>query len=485
MTTGDPINSDEPHAPGPVGSTGDDGQTSVVPRQYLFPFILVTSLFALWGFANDVTNPMVRSFEDVFRLTAKQSSLVQQAFYYGYAIMAIPAALLIRKTSFKSGIVIGLLLYTAGALLFWPASQMMQFYMFLISFLVITFGLSFLETAANPYILSMGPQATATRRLNLAQAFNPMGSLMGMFVAGNLVLPFLWANQFRDEQLAAHPEYKTMLPSESNERIQAAIDGFIEANPSDYQQNLAHDLGVIRMPYLIIGLVVAAVLITFLVSKMPDTGHSEEPIHLKEILRSLMTFRYLGGVLAQAAYVGAQIACWTYIIHYGITQLGWTAQQSQNANICAMVTFLCFRWIWTYVLSYVSSGLLLGLLAIGGALACTGAAFIQGTPGIVSLIATSACMSAMFPTIYGIALNEMSVENAKLASAGLIISIAGGGLVPRLQSDVIDSTGLNVAGLTDPVRVSFLVPAACFLIVIVYGFAIHFLESSEKKRAAA
>lgn len=460
-------------------STTADSETAlggIVPRKYLFPFFLVTSLFALWGFANDVTNPMVRSFEDVFRLSAKQSSLVQQAFYYGYAIMAIPAALVIRRFSFKTGIVIGLMLFGCGALLFWPASQMMKFEVFLISFLVITFGLSFLETSANPYILSMGPQETATQRLNLAQAFNPMGSLTGMFVAGSLVLPFLWTNEFRAEQLESNPEYKTMLPSEANANVQSAIDSFIDNNPEEYQKNLGHDLSIIRMPYLIIGLVVLSVLALFLVSNLPDTGRTEQAVHMSQLVGNLMTFRYLGGVLAQALYVGAQIACWTYIIHYGITQLGWTAAASQRANIGAMVCFLVSRWVWTAALRFVSPGLLLGVLAICGAITCAGSAFLEGVPGIVSLAATSCFMSAMFPTIYGIALKNMPVEDAKLASAGLIISIAGGGFIPMLQSAVIDKTGLQFMGLTDSVRISFLVPASCFLFVIVYGFVIHFSE---------
>lgn len=463
-------------------STDQTDTSSVVPRRFLVPFAMVTSLFALWGFANDVTNPMVRSFEDVFRLSATQSSLVQQAFYYGYAIMAIPAALVIRKTSFKTGIVVGLSLYAGGALLFWPASQIMQFNLFLLSFLIITFGLSFLETAANPYILSMGSQESATRRLNLAQAFNPMGSLAGMFVAGNLVLPFLWTNEFRGEQVEAHPEYKTMLPAEVEDRVQDSIDEYIDANPDAHKEHLSHDLGIIRLPYLVIGTVVAALLVAFIVSKMPDTGYTDAPLDLGSIFQSLLSFRYIGGVIAQAAYVGAQIACWTYIIHYGITQLGWTAQQSQNANICAMVIFLCFRWVWTYVLQFVNSGMLLGILAVGGLLFCCGAAWIQGVAGIVSLIATSSCMSAMFPTIYGIALKDLSVDKAKLASAGLIVSIAGGGLVPKIQSMVIDRPNISIAGIVDPVRASFLVPACCFIIVIVYGFGIYLQETKRPTR---
>ncbi len=193
-------------------ATDSSPSDCVVPRKYLYPFALVTSLFALWGFANDITNPLVKAFKDIFLISNAQSSLVQTAFYGGYATMAIPAALVIRKLSFKSGIVIGLLLYSIGALLFIPASLSMQFNLFLIALYILTFGLAFLETSANPYILSMGPEQTATRRLNLAQAFNPMGSLIAMTVASQLILPSLQISDFRKEQMAAHSEYATMLP---------------------------------------------------------------------------------------------------------------------------------------------------------------------------------------------------------------------------------------------------------------------------------
>ncbi|MCA9241232.1 MAG: L-fucose:H+ symporter permease, partial [Planctomycetales bacterium] len=288
-----------------------DGAPQLVPDKYFFAFVLVTSLFALWGFANNLTDPMVKAFQEVFRLETWQGSLVQFAFYGGYATMAIPAALVIRKASFKVGIICGLGLYATGALLFIPASIAMQFWLFLISLYILTFGLAFLETAANPYILSMGAPETATRRLNLAQAFNPVGSILGATVAAQLVMPMLWVSDFRGEQQKAHPEYAEMMPAEVDGLLNAALDGYVAENPAEFRERQVHDLGVIRAPYIVIALVVLAVLATFIVSAMPNTGHSEDPIHLFEVLRNLATFRYLGGVVAQTVYVGAQIMCWT------------------------------------------------------------------------------------------------------------------------------------------------------------------------------
>ncbi|MCO6047866.1 L-fucose:H+ symporter permease [Aeoliella sp. ICT_H6.2] len=446
----------------------------IVARELRYPFILVTSLFALWGFANDVTNPMVKSFQQIFQLQAWQGNLVQFAFYGGYATMAIPAALVIRKVSFKAGIVIGLILAVTGALLFIPASISQEYWLFLGCFYVITFGLAFLETSANPYILSMGDIRTATRRLNLAQAFNPVGSLTGMFVAAVLVLPHLEVNKFRESHIQAHPEYKSqgLSPGEIGANVSAAMERFSGEQPDAYADLKTHDLGVIRIPYIAFAFVSLAILAAFLVSKMPHTGHTEDPIHLSETLLNLATFKYIGGVLAQGLYVGAQIMCWTNIIEYGMSVVGIDAPTAQWYNIGGMVLFLLSRFVWTYVLGYVRPGKLLANLAIGGLVFSLGTVFLPAQIGILSLICVSSCMAAMFPTIYGIALDGLSVDDAKLGSAGLIFAIVGGALMPPLQGYAID-VGTNFWGdPTTAVRASFLLPAASFIFVAVYGFVV-------------
>ncbi|MBT3212495.1 MAG: L-fucose:H+ symporter permease [Planctomycetaceae bacterium] len=454
-------------------------QESVIPKQFVAPFVLVTSLFALWGFANDITNPLVRAFKEIFLISNAQSSLVQWAFYGGYATMAIPAALLIRKVSYKSGIIIGLLLYAVGAAMTIPASLMMEFNVFLVGFYILTFGLAFLETTANPYILSMGPRSTATQRLNLAQAFNPIGSLTGMVVASMFILPGLDVSQFREAEIARHPEYKTMLPSDVDSLITKAMEDSAKADPQKYEAMVSHDLAVVRTPYVVIAVVVLAVLLLFIISRLPDTGQDDEEIHVMTLAKNLFTnWQYVGGVIAQTFYVGAQIMTWTFVIHYGMTLVGLSAAEAQNYNILAMGIFLASRFICTFILKYMSPGLLLGVLAVGGGLLTAGAIFLQGLTGLYCLIGVSACMSLMFPTIYGIALNGLSPNDAKLGSAGLIFAIVGGAFMPRLQGAIIDGDGMTIAGqLLEPVRLSFFLPLSCFVVVAVFGFAVAIFSS--------
>ena len=447
-------------------------QSRVIPPEYLLPFILVTSLFALWGFANDVTNPLVKAFKEIFLISNTQSAWVQFSFYGGYATMAIPAALVIRKYSFKTGILLGLALYATGALLFIPASLSMQFWLFCAALYILTFGLAFLETSANPYILSMGSQQTATRRLNFAQAFNPIGSLIGMFVASNFILTNLEVASFRADEMANHPEYAGQLPSAVDGLVTKALEAFAVAEPALHRAMQAHDLGVVRIPYVVIAVVVLVVFAIFAVSKMPNTGHNHDNIHGWKVAKRLLSRpRYVAGVLAQAFYVGAQIMTWTFIIHYGMTLLGLSASEAQQYNIVAMVLFLSSRFICTFFLKYVSPGLLLGVLAVGGMCLTLGAIFIQGMTGLYCLIGVSACMSLMFPSIYGIALDGLSADDAKLGSAGLIFAIVGGAVIPMMQAMVLDQGSFDLGFMTlEAVRMSFFLPVICFIVIAVYGF---------------
>jgi FHS family L-fucose permease-like MFS transporter len=399
-------------------------EKKVIPPEFIIPFMMVTSLFALWGFANDITNPLVKAFRDIFQISNAQSSLVQFAFYGGYATMAIPAAVFIRRFSYKYGIIIGLALYAAGALLTIPASLMESFNMFLLGFYVLTFGLAFLETTANPYILSMGPEQTATRRLNFAQAFNPLGSLTGMFVA-----------MFY---------------------IQSRLTG-----------ERTNDLETVRMPYTVIGIVVVVVMVAFIFKKMPRQGDATGDIRLISTARRLLKNpNYVEGVITQAFYVGAQIMCWTFIFHYAEDSLGMPAEVASRFNITAMIIFCSSRFICTYLLKYIRPGKLLMLLALSGIVTTLGAIFLQGLIGLYCLVAISACMSLMFPTIYGIALNGLR-EDAKLGSAGLIFAIVGGALMPPMQGAIIDFGQIYGMSAT---RLSFFLPVVCFIVIAAYGY---------------
>lgn len=424
---------------------------SVVEKKYLLPFILITSLFALWGFANDITNPMVAAFKTVMEISNAKAAMVQFAFYGGYATMAIPAALIIKRYSYKLGIIIGLALYAIGALLFFPAAQFEIFGFFLGSLYILTFGLAFLETTANPYILSMGDPATATRRLNLAQSFNPMGSLLGMIVASQVILPALDSDK-RD--LAGNLVFDTLSMAEK-----AAIR--------------THDLGTIRNPYVILGFVVIAMLVVIAIAKMPKRESSDHEIHPMDSFRRLIKNKiYREGVIAQVFYVGAQIMCWTFIIQYG-ENLGLEKSEAQRYNIVAMVIFLSSRFISTALMRYLNPRFMLTLFAVGGMLTTTGVILFQGMAGLYLLVASSAFMSLMFPTIYGIALEDIG-DDATLGAAGLVMAIVGGALMPPLQARIIDVGGsgysdMQILGFISEVNFSFILPFICFVMIAIYG----------------
>lgn len=425
-------------------------KAKLIEKKYLLTFILVTSLFALWGFANDITNPMVAAFQTVMELTAAKASMVQFAFYGGYATMAIPAALFIRRFSYKWGILLGLALYATGAFLFMPAAAEESFTFFCLSLYILTFGLAFLETTANPFILSLGAKETSTRRLNMAQAFNPMGSLCGMSVASFIVLPQLWSDR-RDA--AGQIIFGTLSEAEkANIRV--------------------HDLAVIRDPYVAIGLVVLMMFIIIALTKMPKT-QSEEQKALGMTHTTGQTLRnlwhntiYREGVLAQVFYVAAQIMTWTFIIQYA-DNLGINKATAQKYNIVAMSLFLSSRFISTFLMKYVNSRRLLAIFGCGAALCSLGAITIVGLVGLYCLVGISFFMSLMFPTIYGIALEDVDSRDATLGAAFLVMAIVGGALMPPLQGLIIDQQMI----LGHPaVNVSFVLPFVCFLFIIVYGW---------------
>ncbi|MBQ8223118.1 MAG: L-fucose:H+ symporter permease [Bacteroidales bacterium] len=420
-------------------------QPKLVEKKYLLTFILITSLFALWGFANDITNPMVAAFQTVMELTAAKASLVQFAFYGGYATMAIPAALFAKKYSYKKGILLGLILYAIGAFMFIPAANRQEFGFFCVSLYVLTFGLAFLETTANPYILSLGSKETSTRRLNLAQAFNPIGSLMGMFVASSFVL----AN----------------LHSDTKEVREIGFSNLDEMTKLSIRE---HDLDIIRNPYVALGCVVLLVFIIIAIFVKNDDRKEESQTtsSSKGTLKRLFSNKvYRSGVLTQFFYVAAQIMVWTFIIQYA-DRLGIDKATAQMYNIIAMGMFLCGRFISTFLMKYVNSRKLLMFFAIGAMLASAGTILIDGVLGLYCLMGISIFMSLMFPTIYGIALENVSLEDSTLGAAFLVMAIVGGSLMPPIQGMIID---LGMVGSLPAVNFSFILPFICFLMIFIYG----------------
>ena len=423
----------------------------VVARSVLVPFILVTSLFALWGFANDITNPMVSAFKKVLELDNFQASWVQFAFYFGYFTMALPAAIFAKRYSYKKSIILGLVLYAAGALLFYPAALLESYGFFLLSLYVLTFGLAFLETTASPYIMSLGAEETATRRLNLAQAFNPIGALGGLIVAKQFIL-----SRLQVEELGA--------------TAYAALDATAKAAVRNA------DLQVIRNPYVLLGVTVIAMLVLFLVVSMPEKEETDRNLGVGAAIRRLwMQPRFAGGVIAQTFYVGAQIMCWTYVYQYA-ESIGIGNADAVPYGISALVIFLVGRWVGTYALKFIAGGKLLFFFALGAILMCLLTMFVVGQFGLYALVGISFFMSIMFPTIYGIAL-EGQGEDAKFGAAFLVMGIVGGALMPTLQGLILDLGG---AGYTDTrvlgvpeVNFSFLLPLLCFVVVAAYGYRVY------------
>ncbi|MEM8678721.1 MAG: L-fucose:H+ symporter permease [Planctomycetota bacterium] len=415
----------------------------VVASNTLISFALVTFCFALWGFANDITNPLVKAFGTIFNQSTFISAFVQFAFYGGYCFMAIPAAIFIKRYTFKSGILVGLVLYAVGGMAFIPASWAGLFWPFCAAFFVMTCGLSFLETSANPYILSMGDESTATQRLNLAQSFNPIGSISGAWVAKTYIL-------------------EKINPLSSEERAALPMQQFNEIKMSD--------LGVVRAPYVTIGIVIAIVFVLIWMWRMPQNKDAGHKIDFGGTLgRLLGNPRYRESVIAQAFYVGAQITVWTYIVHYGTLvfigeglEEAAAAAKAQNYAIYSLLLFAVSRFVCTFLLKYLNAGRLLAILAAVAVALCFVPIFVGGKPGLYALVGVSGCMSLMFPTIYGIGLRELE-DDAKLAAAGLVMAIAGGSILPLAQGYLIDSQG---------VQVSFFLPLLCFVVIVIFGIRV-------------
>jgi FHS family L-fucose permease-like MFS transporter len=431
---------------------------AIVPKQTIVPFILVTSLFALWGFANAVTDPMVQAFKKVLELTNSEAAWIQMAFYGGYFCMALPAALFMRKYSYKVGILIGLGLYATGALLFYPAAVTEQFWFFCLGLYILTFGLAFLETAANPYILAMGAKETATQRLNLAQAFNPIGLVFGLFVAQQ----FIFRNLQSDD-----------------------VENFSALDEASKVMIRTSDLMVIRNPYVLLGLVISCVFMIFLFNKMPQAKDKEGISAIGKTFGSLRkNKKYVLGVVAQVFHTGCLIMCWTYIYQYA-EAIGINGVTAGYYQMAAFIIFTIGRAIGTYLLRFISSGKLLMYFAVLGVIFTSGAIFIFGIVGLYCLVGISFCMSLMFPTIYGIALEDLTEEQSKVGSAGLIMSIVGGALMPKLQALIIDLGGSGV----DDVRIlgvpeinfSYILPLISFAYIGIYGLIVFSMLQNKEK----
>ena len=407
----------------------------ILPAGDVFPFILLASCFVWWGIANNMTDPLVKAFTDIFKgLSNFQSSLIQFAFYGAYFGLAIPGSIIARKFGYKCGVLVGLGLYILGCFLFYPASLIQQFIPFLIAFYVLAGGLSILETNANPYVLALGPEETATQRLNLAQSFNPVGSVIGTILCQILILAKL--EELKEQSAAATTaEQLRLLQSQQ--------------------------LAIVITPYLIVGGILVVIWILIARTKMPYVLESDKNVHFVATAKRLLKNpNYVFAVVAQFFYVGAQISVWTFTVYYIPDQLGLSGSEAlKYFHTPALIIFGLFRFISTAVMSRVPPHNVLTVMAIAGAICTAIVITVGGMIGSGAPVGISACMSLMFPTIFGLGSRGLG-EDTKIGGSGLIMAILGGALLPPIQGLIIDKANIGI---------SYIVPFICFVVITAYA----------------
>jgi FHS family L-fucose permease-like MFS transporter len=397
--------------------------------------VLVVSLFFLWGVANNLNDILIRQFKKAFELTDLQSGLVQSAFYLGYFLFALPAGLFLQRWGYKGGIVLGLLLYAAGALFFYPAAEVRAYPLFLLALFVIASGLAFLETSANPYVTLLGPPETAARRLNLAQAFNPLGSIAGVFIGRVFIFSGI---------------------EHTPEQIQAL-------SPAARSAYFASESLAVQTPYVMIATVVLSLAVLISLTRFPESAPASagRGSLIQGGARELVGRKsFVLAVAAQFFYVGAQVGIWSYLIRYAQgTVPGTPEKTAADYLIASLAIFMVGRFVGTALLRYVAPGKLLGRYALINTLLTAVAVFLPGRIGLVALIATSFFMSIMFPTIFALGIRDLG-ESRKLASSVLVMSIIGGALLTPLMGALSGYAGINSA---------MVVPCASFLVVLYFA----------------
>ncbi len=431
----------------PSSNAGGPKQPAkLLPLQIIWPFILLTSLFAWWGLANNMTDTLLAAFKRIMSMSDTKTALIQVVCYgAGYGLLALPAAIYIKKFSYKSGVLLGLGLYSIGAILFFPAKLTANYYCFLAAIWILFGGLSILETAANPYILAMGPEETGTRRLNFAQSFNPIGSIMGVIVSKMFILSQL--------NTATAQERAAMSPEQLH-TIQAG------------------ELNAVTVTYVTVGLILVVTWILIATCKsMPKSSDVSGPLNLGPSFKRLIHNRhYMWGVVAQFFYVGAQIGVWSFTIRYVMQELRLTEitlpigktpeDMAATYYMAALILFTCSRFVCTWLMRYISPANLLTLLS-GTAIALSVMViYVGGRVGVYALVGISGCMSLMFPTIFGLACRGLG-EDTKLGGSGLIMAILGGAVITQTQGVISDSL--------HSINLAYWVPLGCFVIIGYYA----------------
>ncbi|WP_033020570.1 L-fucose:H+ symporter permease [Pseudoalteromonas distincta] len=411
-------------------------QTPLVSKEMVVPFILLVLCFAAWGAAANMTDPLVKVFSKIFTMSSVQSALVQFSYYGAYFCLAIPAAYINKRFSYKTGVLTGLGMAAIGAFLFYPASQAMTYGFFLVALFVLAGGLSILETSANPYVMGMGTQQGATRRLNLAQSFNPVGTNIGVFLAATLILPKL--------NTATSGERTNM----NSEQLTSIISAELDA---------------VMVPYVGMACVLVFIWLAIAFTKTPNFCKQKKVSKRVEFSatfkRLFKNTHYRFGVIAQFFNVAAQTCVWTFTIQYVMEALDTNEVTGGSILQYSMITFLVSRFVMTWLMGFIRPAKLLMATSIIAMLLCFYMVKMPNISGVWALVSISACLSLMFPTIYAISLHGLG-DDAKLGAAGLVMAILGGAIVPVFQAVFID---------TYSVAFSYVVPAGCFIIVAAYA----------------
>ncbi len=406
----------------------------LIPRKNLIPFILVTSCFAWWGLANNMTDTLLAAFKRIMSLSDFQTSWIQIAFYGAYFCLALPSSIFIKKYSYKYGVLLGLGLYIIGAFLFYPASKTMNYFHFLFALYILASGLSILETSANPYIIAMGSPETGTRRLNLAQSFNPIGSISGILLSQLFILSEL--------NNASAFERKMM--------------SFVQLKKIQSQE-----LNAVMGPYVGVAVILTIIWIFIAVIKMPGGHEDSSKLNLIPTFKRLIkNTNYVYGVIAQFFYVGAQIGVWSFTIRYTMKELNVNEEHAATYYLASLILFAVFRFLCTGLMKYLHPRKLLLMLSLLAFISTSIVILLGGIIGVYFLVSISAFMSLMFPTIFGLAIKGLN-EDTKIGSSGLIMAILGGAVLTAIQGLVSDISG--------SINISYSVPLICFIVIFVYG----------------
>ena len=398
---------------------------------YLFPFILVTSLFFLWGFAHNLDPILIPHLQKSFTLTTVQATLVDSAVFIAYFIMAIPAGILMKKYGYKTGIIIGLLVFAFGSFLFVPAADNQSYNFFLIALFIIACGLTILETAANPYASSLGDPETSTQRLNLAQSFNGLAAAMAPVIGARIIL----TKGYTDAELDA-------------------------MSASARQMALAAEASSVKMPYMILGAILLLIAIVFAFTKLPKIQNTDEQAESKSIFHAFKHKHLSWGVAAQFFYVGAQVSVFSLFILYATKSAAINEITAADYLGACGIAFLIGRFIGTFLMRFIKPQKLLAIYAAINAVLCLVAIYGHGMITVYTVIAICFFMSIMFPTIFALGIKGLGGDT-EFGSSLIIMSIVGGAILPRAFGMIADSTG-NIQN-------GYIVPLICFIVITVFG----------------